>query len=52
MWIIALVVLVVVLVAAYWGYNKCKFNDYLSSDYQKDCSDKENACSHCGSPEI
>jgi hypothetical protein len=36
--IIALVVLVAILVIAYWAYDNCKLNKYLSAKHQKKCS--------------
>lgn len=36
--IIALVVLVAILVIAFWAYDNCKLNKYLSAKHQKKCS--------------
>ena len=36
--IIALVVLVAILLIAYWAYDTCKLNKYLSAKHQKKCS--------------
>ena len=36
--LIALIVLIAILVIAYWAYNTCRLNKYLAVKHRKKCS--------------
>ena len=46
--LIGLIVLVTVLLAAYWAYNSCRLNKHLATKYQKKCAAPSSGGSFVG----